>query len=114
MEAPHAILPRKGLGMALFALDRPDHCLLRGDSWIFGPEAPYEKAGDVGNVTFPCGYTIAAVAIVSLLVLVVLGALGAWTGGASLWKGALRVAFWGILAMALTYAVGALFGTVAG
>jgi VIT1/CCC1 family predicted Fe2+/Mn2+ transporter len=59
-------------------------------------------------------YTVAAVAIVSLLVLVVLGALGARTGGASLWKGALRVAFWGILAMALTYAVGALFGTVAG
>src|SRR5438445_12689988 len=48
------------LGIALFALDRPDHCLLRGDSWIFGPEAPYEREGDVGNVAFPCGYTIGA------------------------------------------------------
>ena len=46
------------LGLALFALDRPDHCLLRGDSWIFGPEAEYEREGDVGNVAFPCGYTI--------------------------------------------------------
>jgi predicted GH43/DUF377 family glycosyl hydrolase len=46
------------LGVALFALLAPDHCLLRGDSWIFGPEAPYEREGDVGNVAFPCGYTI--------------------------------------------------------
>jgi predicted GH43/DUF377 family glycosyl hydrolase len=31
---------------------------LRGDEWIFGPEAAYETKGDVANVTFPCGYTI--------------------------------------------------------
>lgn len=48
------------LGLALFALDSPEHCLLRGASWIFGPEAPYEKTGDVANVAFPCGYTIGA------------------------------------------------------
>jgi predicted GH43/DUF377 family glycosyl hydrolase len=48
------------VGVALFALDRLDHCLLRGDSWIFGPEAPYERDGDVANVTFPCGYTLGA------------------------------------------------------
>jgi predicted GH43/DUF377 family glycosyl hydrolase len=48
------------LGLALFALDKPEQCLLRGDSWIFGPEAPYEREGDVGNVAFPCGYTIGA------------------------------------------------------
>jgi predicted GH43/DUF377 family glycosyl hydrolase len=46
------------LGLALFELNAPDQCLLRGDEWIFGPEAPYETAGDVANVTFPCGYTI--------------------------------------------------------
>jgi predicted GH43/DUF377 family glycosyl hydrolase len=46
------------LGLALFAIDQPEHCLLRGDSWIFGPQAPYERQGDVGNVAFPCGYTI--------------------------------------------------------
>ncbi len=48
------------LGLALFALDDPAHCLARGDSWFFGPEAPYELNGDVGNVTFPCGHTIEA------------------------------------------------------
>jgi hypothetical protein len=26
---------------------------------IFGPEADYERHGDVGNLTFPCGYTLA-------------------------------------------------------
>lgn len=46
------------LGIALFDIKRPGKCLLRGDEWIFGPEAPYECAGDVGNVAFPCGYTI--------------------------------------------------------
>ena len=33
-------------------------CLARGESWVFGPEAEYERRGDVGNVAFPCGYTI--------------------------------------------------------
>jgi predicted GH43/DUF377 family glycosyl hydrolase len=46
------------LGLALFALDRPELCLARGDSWIFGPETDYERHGDVGNVVFPCGYTL--------------------------------------------------------
>lgn len=46
------------VGVALFDLERPDHCLLRGDEWIFGPETEYECNGDVGNVTFPCGNTI--------------------------------------------------------
>lgn len=47
------------LGLALFDLQSPEHCLKRGDEWIFGPEEPYEQHGDVGNVVFPCGYTIA-------------------------------------------------------
>ena len=46
------------IGLALFDLQRPDRCLRRGDSWIFGPNAPYEREGDVQNVVFPCGYTI--------------------------------------------------------
>jgi len=48
------------LGLALFDLQRPDRLLARGDSWIFGPETDYERVGDVGNVAFPCGYTIDA------------------------------------------------------
>ncbi|HWA20568.1 MAG TPA: VIT family protein [Devosia sp.] len=58
--------------------------------------------------------TAITVSAVSLIVLGILGALGARTGGASIWRGALRVAFWGVLAMAVTYGVGALFGTVTG
>ena len=48
------------LGLALFDINKPDICLLRGDSWIFGPEAPYERGGDVNDVVFPCGQTIGA------------------------------------------------------
>lgn len=48
------------LGAALFAIDEPDRCLARGQSWIFGPEESYEISGDVGHVAFPCGYTVGA------------------------------------------------------
>jgi predicted GH43/DUF377 family glycosyl hydrolase len=48
------------LGLALFDLDEPEICLQRGDSWMFGPEAPYERNGDVSDVVFPCGQTIGA------------------------------------------------------
>ena len=47
------------LGLALFDLYAPEHCLKRGDEWVFGPQAPYEQRGDVDNVVFPCGYTLA-------------------------------------------------------
>jgi VIT1/CCC1 family predicted Fe2+/Mn2+ transporter len=52
------------------------------------------------------------VAITSLVFLALLGVLAARTGGAPVLKAALRVTFWGALAMGLTAAVGALFGTV--
>jgi VIT1/CCC1 family predicted Fe2+/Mn2+ transporter len=47
----------------------------------------------------------------SLLFLAVLGAVAARAGGSSLGRSVVRVTFWGALAMALTAAVGALFGT---
>jgi len=47
------------LGLALFDLEQPENCLNRGDSWMFAPEAEYERRGDVQDVVFPCGYTIA-------------------------------------------------------
>ncbi|MGA9668180.1 MAG: glycosidase [Terracidiphilus sp.] len=46
------------LGLALFDLAKPEICLQRGDSWVFGPEAAYERSGDVKDVVFPCGQTI--------------------------------------------------------
>jgi VIT1/CCC1 family predicted Fe2+/Mn2+ transporter len=56
---------------------------------------------------------ITAVAASSLVFLAVLGALAARAGGAPVGKGALRVTFWGALAMVLTALVGRLFGVVA-
>ena len=55
-----------------------------------------------------------AVGIVSTVCLVALGAIAARAGGASPIVGAARVAFWGVLAMAITAGVGKLFGTAVG
>ena len=46
------------LGLALLDLEDPRKCLLRGNKWIMGPETEYERTGDVGDVVFPCGYTM--------------------------------------------------------
>ena len=54
----------------------------------------------------------ASVLVTSLASLALLGALAAGAGGARPWAGALRVTVWGALAMATTYAAGALFGAV--
>jgi VIT1/CCC1 family predicted Fe2+/Mn2+ transporter len=53
------------------------------------------------------------VAATSLVFLALLGMLAARAGGAGMAVGAMRVAFWGALAMGLTAGVGALFGAVA-
>jgi VIT1/CCC1 family predicted Fe2+/Mn2+ transporter len=50
---------------------------------------------------------------ISLVFLAVLGALAARVGGANVTAGAMRVTFWGALAMGLTAGAGALFGMVA-
>jgi predicted GH43/DUF377 family glycosyl hydrolase len=46
------------LGLALLERDRPDVLIERGDEWVFGPQAPYERAGDVPDVVFPCGWIL--------------------------------------------------------
>jgi predicted GH43/DUF377 family glycosyl hydrolase len=46
------------IGLALFDLENPEVCLRRGDTWVFGPDALYEREGDVDNVVFPCGFTV--------------------------------------------------------
>jgi VIT1/CCC1 family predicted Fe2+/Mn2+ transporter len=57
--------------------------------------------------------TLAAVVTgTSLVFLAILGGVAARAGGARTTVGALRVTFWGAMAMALTYGVGALFGAV--
>ena len=52
------------------------------------------------------------VTALSLAFLAVLGAVGAKAGGAQVWRGVLRVTFWGAVAMAVTALVGKLFGAV--
>ena len=61
----------------------------------------------------PGPWLIPVVAAASLVFLAGLGALAARAGGAPVAVGALRVTFWGALAMALTAGVGRLFGVVA-
>jgi len=58
----------------------------------------------------PQGAIVKAVPAASLVFLVALGALGAWAGGAPMVRPALRVGFWGALAMAVTAGIGALVG----
>src|ERR1035437_2271143 len=61
----------------------------------------------------PAASLIPLVSGTSLAFLAFLGGLAARTGGAGMTAGAMRVTFWGALAMAMTAGVGALFGTVA-
>ena len=49
--------------------------------------------------------------ILTIILLAILGAIAGYISGASCLRGALRVCFWGIIAMSLTYLVGNLFNT---
>ena len=60
----------------------------------------------------PAGAVIAIVAGTSLVFLALLGGLAARAGGAGVTVGAIRVTFWGAMAMALTAGIGARVGTV--
>jgi len=59
--------------------------------------APAARVAEVSSLT-------------SLAALLIFGGLAGYAGGASITKGALRVAFWGAFAMGLTAVVGRLFG----
>jgi len=60
----------------------------------------------------PANRLVPFVVIASLAFLAALGTIGAKTGGADIIKGAVRVTFWGALAMAATAGIGKLFGAV--
>ena len=66
----------------------------------------------VTTVLVPIERVLPAVSILSLLFLAGLGMLAARAGGAKILRGAVRVTFWGALAMALTDLVGRMFGTL--
>jgi len=69
------------------------------------PLAATALAPEVGLIAWVSGTSLAFLAL--------LGAIAARVGGAGILLGAWRVTFWGALAMAITAAVGALFGAVA-
>ena len=75
-------------------------------SFVIGAALPLLSA-----VFAPEARLIPFIAGTSLLFLAVLGAIAARVGGASLWKGAVRVLFWGALAMAVTAGFGSFFET---
>jgi vacuolar iron transporter family protein len=62
-------------------------------------------------VIAPASNLVLWVAAASLFALALLGGLAAYTGGARILTGIVRVTFWGALAMAITAGIGALFGT---
>ncbi len=61
----------------------------------------------------PSSNLILPVALMSLAFLAALGGLAAKVGGANCWLGATRVAFWGVLAMAVSAGIGSLLGVAA-
>jgi VIT1/CCC1 family predicted Fe2+/Mn2+ transporter len=63
----------------------------------------------VAGMIVPIAWSAWVVYATSLIFLVGLGALGAYSGGAPMLGGAMRVGFWGALAMAVTAGIGSLF-----
>ncbi len=99
---------RDELGISDISVARPvQAALASAGSFGVGAAMPL-----LVTVFAPDSSLIALVAGTSLLFLTLLGALAARAGGAGVIVGAMRVAFWGALAMAVTAGVGALFGPV--
>ncbi len=99
---------RDELGMSETHAARPvQAALASAGTFAVGAGLPLGVA-----VLAPVSQLVVVVAAASLLCLALLGAVSAKVGGAPVLKGALRVSFWGALAMALTAAIGRLFGTV--
>jgi len=46
------------LGLALLDAEQPERVLARSREWLFGPETPYERIGDVDQVVFSCGWQL--------------------------------------------------------
>jgi vacuolar iron transporter family protein len=98
---------RDELGISVALSARPiQAALASAGSFVVGAALPLVVAAIAPNTAL-----IPLVSGTSLLFLALLGGLAARAGGAGVTLGAIRVTFWGALAMAVTAAVGALFGT---
>ena len=102
--AAHA---RDELGISEITTARPiQAALTSAATFTAGAAAPLVIAG-----VAPAQLIVPLVSGGSLAFLAVLGAVGARAGGAPIWRAAVRVTFWGALAMALTAGIGRLVGT---
>ena len=98
---------RDELGMSESTRARPiQAALASAAAFAVGAALPVALAA-----FWPAGSLSVAVGASSLILLAVLGGMAARLGGAPLAAGAVRVAFWGAVAMASTALVGRLFGT---
>ena len=101
--AAHA---RDELGISDATAARPvEAALTSAASFAVGAALPFLTALVTQN-----GDVAPAIGIVALVSLAVLGAIGARAGGAPMLRAAVRVTFWGALAMAVTAGIGTLFG----
>jgi VIT1/CCC1 family predicted Fe2+/Mn2+ transporter len=99
---------RDELGISETFRARPiQAALASAGSFAVGAAMPLMAAAIV-----PAAGLIPIVSGTSLVFLALLGGLAARAGGAGVTMGAIRVTFWGALAMALTAGIGALVGTV--
>lgn len=99
---------RDELGLSIVHTARPvQAALASATTFAVGAALPLILAAVV-----PASRIVIAVPIGSLFSLAALGAVSAEAGGARRGRAVLRVTFWGALAMALTAAIGRLFGTV--
>lgn len=99
---------RDELGMSDVTLARPvQAALASAGAFSAGAVLPL-----VMVLTLPLSVLTVGVGASSLVLLGVLGATAAHLGGASVAQGAMRVGFWGAVAMIVTAIVGRLFGTV--
>jgi VIT1/CCC1 family predicted Fe2+/Mn2+ transporter len=97
---------REELGITEAGAARPvQAALTSAATFAVGAALPLAVA-----VATPIEHVIVGVSAASMLFLAILGALSAWTGGAPMVRGTLRVGFWGIAAMVVTAAIGRLFG----
>jgi VIT1/CCC1 family predicted Fe2+/Mn2+ transporter len=98
---------RDELGISAFTTARPvQAALTSAATFSVGAALPLATV-----MIAPADMLAAIVAIASLLFLALLGVVGARAGGASLWRGSLRVTIWGAIAMALTAGIGAMVGS---
>lgn len=97
---------RDELGITKTLRARPIQAALASAiSFVVGAIVPIAAA-----LLAPSAWVAEVSSATALVTLVILGGTAAYAGGASIVRGAMRVAFWGALAMGLTAGVGRLFG----